>query len=30
MTTTSSIAKYPWTEPVNGLSRGASGGLAGA
>ena len=29
MTTTSSIAAYPWTEPVNGLGRGAPGGLAG-
>ena len=30
MTTTSSIAADSWTEPVNGLGRGASGGPAGA
>ena len=30
MTIASRSAADPWTEPVNGLARGASGGLAGA
>ena len=30
MRTTSGRAADPWTEPANGLGRGASGGLAGA